>query len=188
MFGKVMDLVIAVGMMFLLPAALLCYGLDAIEAQKVSDSLENDIGVIQRQGYIRKEQLQRLGELFGDMKQGSVEIWYYSTAKEQVGIQLTLDGLIQEEMVEYQGEWVYPLQTGAMLEIRSGKKRWVYRIRDGLLERHIGEGCIKGQAGEWKNEIKSLYAIIRNSAVFRNYIAGKPSEAAGKGKSGKALL
>ncbi|MBQ9120216.1 MAG: hypothetical protein IJY09_09235 [Lachnospiraceae bacterium] len=146
MLGKMVDLVLAVCIMLLLPAWILFCKAEQLEAWQFSARIESLGEVIQKQGYIGTMQLHKLEELQSVFQQEQIEVRYYPENDKTKGVLLTLENCEKQETVRYQGEAVYPLQTGKMIEIRVWDKIWSFLIRDGLAER-VGAGAVQNEVG-----------------------------------------
>lgn len=134
MIGRILELFTAVVSMFLLPVGWIVQEYDAAQLKARQRELTQIMYSVEKQGYWNGEIMQKLEKVLEEGEMNSCEAWYKEPQGENER------NLFQvftkpDELAEYNGIKVYPLETGGLIKIRYRDSWYIFAVRDGLTDR-----------------------------------------------------
>ena len=134
MIGRMLELFTAVISMFLLPVGWIVQEYNTAQLKVKQMELTQIMYVVEKQGYWNGEIMQKMERVLGKEDRNSCEAWYKEPQEENEW------NLFQaftrlDELVEYNGTRVYPLETGGLIKIRYRDSWYIFTVRDGLTDR-----------------------------------------------------
>ncbi len=144
MLHKILDLIIAVCIMFLFPVRLIFVETEQLREKAYLTAIGDVIESIRCQGYIGQQHYERLSELSVELQQPELQMRYYAEPGHRNTSYPGGETEIGEEQL-YHGEKVAGLKTGGIIEWCAGEWKGIARIRSGLKERKnaVNEGEVQ---------------------------------------------